>query len=158
MLVANFTRCPFCSLFVYNIGLAACYRSSVCKKALTAFASIPPPSGSTASIHRAMAMVCFTSFVLIHTRPFIPIADSSGKRPPRSGRRKCLGLSRLPSTSQRQLPYTSPNNSLSTQLQAALDHESSLHFPKSLGFSCLCVETLKLRLHIFMCEGNPGID
>lgn len=57
--------------------------------------SSPPPSGSTASIHRAIAIVCFTSFEFIHTLPFTPTATSRGNREPRSGRRKCLGSKSL---------------------------------------------------------------
>lgn len=57
--------------------------------------SMPPPSGSAASIHRTTAIVCFGALVLTQTRPFIPTAVSKGKVQPRIGRRKWLGSSNL---------------------------------------------------------------
>lgn len=76
--------------------------SSVSNNFLTSSASILPPSGSAASIHREMAIVCFTSFALIQTRPFIPTAASNGNLPPRSGNKKCLGSNKLKRKSRYQ--------------------------------------------------------
>jgi hypothetical protein len=65
-----------------------CYKSRVPMNFLRAFWSIPPPSGSATSIHRAAAIVCLTSLALIQTLPFVPTATSRGKRDPSRGRRK----------------------------------------------------------------------
>lgn len=64
------------------------YISNVSRKALIPFKSIFPPSGSTASMHRAIAIICFGSFALTQIRPFIPTAASSGNLPPSKGKRK----------------------------------------------------------------------
>ena len=49
------------------------------------------PSGSTLSMHLTAAMVCFGSFDLTHTLPFVPTAASSGNFEPKRGIRKCFG-------------------------------------------------------------------
>lgn len=88
--------------YVVTIRLAPSkvYISSLLKSFLTPASSIPPPSGSTASIHRTTAIVCFTSFVLIQILPFIPTATSSGKREPRKGSKKCIGSNKLQTSHQ----------------------------------------------------------
>lgn len=75
------------------------YISILLKSFLTPPSSIPPPSGSTASIHRTTAIVCFISFALIQILPFMPTAASSGKREPRKGSKKCFGSSKLQTSS-----------------------------------------------------------
>lgn len=71
------------------------HNSRVLNIFFTPASSTPPPSGSTTSMHLAIAIVCFTSLALIHTRPFKPTATSRGNRAPRRGSRKCFGSSRL---------------------------------------------------------------
>ena len=71
------------------------YTSNVTRSSSTPAWSAPPPSGSTASMHWETATVCLASFVAIQTLPLAPTAASSGKRVPRSGRRKCFESSNL---------------------------------------------------------------
>ena len=71
------------------------HTSNVFRNVWTAFKSIPPPSGSTASMQRAIAMIRFESPAFTQTRPFIPTAASSENLPPSNGSRKCFGSRRL---------------------------------------------------------------
>lgn len=71
------------------------YTSNVLRNFFTAGSSIPPPSGSTASIHRAIATTCPGSFAVIHTLPLVPTADSNGMRDPSKGSKKYCGSSNL---------------------------------------------------------------
>jgi hypothetical protein len=127
----------------------------VSRKAFTLFASFSvPPSGSTASIHRAMAIVCLISFAHTHTRPFSPTALSKGNRPPRRGRRKWSGSRRLrttPLVTARHL-FCTVLNALSAHFQTTTNHKATFQFAKTFRFSCLSIETLKLRLHVFMSK------
>lgn len=121
------------------------------RKVFTLFASFSvPPSGSTASIHRAMAIVCLISFAHTHTRPFSPTALSKGNRPPRRGRRKCPGSRRLGQHIYQCKALHTMLNVLSTHFQTAANHKTAFQFAKTFRFSCLSIKTLKLRLHIFM--------
>ena len=65
------------------------YTSNVLRNFSKFCSLIPPPSGSTASIHLAIAITCLGSLALTQTLPFVPTADSRGNRAPRRGRRNC---------------------------------------------------------------------
>lgn len=101
--------------------------SSVPRNFFTPSSSMPPPSGSTASIHRDTAMVCFTSFVLIHTRPFTPVATSRGNRDPSKGSRKWFESSNLPG----DIVSAIQNRAACTYIL----HICKLHFTRNPPFS-----------------------
>ena len=65
--------------------------SKAFNKILTSASVMPPPSGSTASIHRLIAMTCFGFGAFIQTRPFMPTAASNGNTEPSNGSRKWSG-------------------------------------------------------------------
>ena len=132
------------------------HKSSVLMNVFIYGSSNPPPSGSTTSIHRAIAMVCFTSFELIHTLPFTPTATSRGNRDPRSGRRKCLGSKSLLGI-MRGVRLALDLNLLSTHQKTTAHHETSFQLAKLSCFSSLGVKTFKLRFHVFMCKRNTCI-
>ena len=125
------------------------HKSNVLMKFFIPSSSNPPPSGSTASIHRAIAIVCFTSFELIHTLPFIPTATSKGNREPRRGRRKCLE-SRSLLDMMKGIRLALILDLLSTHQKTTAYHETSFQLAKFSCFSSLGVKTFKLRFHILM--------
>lgn len=118
--------------------------------------SSPPPSGSTASIHRAIAIVCFTSFDFIHTLPFTPTATSRGNREPRSGRRKCLGSKSLLEV-MKGIRLALDLDLLSTHQKTTVHHETFLQLAKLSCLSSLGVKTFKLGFHVFMRKRNACI-
>lgn len=134
-----------------------CHKSSVLKNFFVPGSSSPPPSGSTASIHRAIAIVCFTSFELIHTLPFTPTATSRGNREPRSGRRKCFGSKSLFGMIKDVRLVLDLGDLLSTHQKTTTDHETPLQLAKFSCFPSLGIKTFKLGFHIFMREGNARI-
>jgi hypothetical protein len=70
-------------VFGIRVTMKARYTSNVAKNLLSAISSMAPPSGSTFSMHLAIAIMWAGSFELIHTRPLRPIAASNGNFAPR---------------------------------------------------------------------------
>lgn len=125
----------------------------------TAGSSIPPPSGSTASIHRDTAITCLGSFVVIHTLPFRPAADSSGKRDPRNGSKKCCGSNNL------CCPMHERNGKEGEQMDAQSRHFETAMYKKSpfelsepFSLPRLGVETLELGLHVLVCQRHSSVQ
>ena len=80
-------------------------------------------------MHLTAAMTCLSSFDLIHTLPFIPMAASSGNFEPRRGRRKCSELGSLDVLSEfvhrKDFVFC---YSLSAHFQAASSNETPFEF------------------------------
>ena len=46
---------------------------------------------------------------------------------------------------------------LAAHLEAASNYETSFEFAESFRFACLCIETFKFRIHVFVREGNSRV-
>lgn len=131
--------------------------SKVARNIFNCFSSMPPPSGSVASMQRHTVTMCFASFELTHTRPLTPTATSSGICEPRRGRRKSLGSKSL-WRGKCEKSMSEGGILLSTHTETTPRHEAAFELSEAICFTSLSVETFKLGFHVFVRQRYSSVD